>query len=102
MNEKIVQRMYVTKFALTSGVYALDLERFAPDDSGRVYWSFQDGAVRHFYREGTECFPTEEAARAHVGTLRDQKIKAVEKQLAKLKAIDPANLEFPVVSPHGH
>ena len=74
--------IYVTKYALSSGPFKVDAEveksNFA---SYKIGNSFRQSAHRN------EFFLTEEDALADCERRRDAKLKSIEKQKAKLKAI---------------
>ena len=77
--------VFVTKYALTRGVFTQECSRVADDTGGPVYWSAKN-VSEGFYREGSDCFLTEEEARQNVKKKMEQKMKKMKKDLAKVEA----------------
>lgn len=79
------QTVYVTKYALTEGV--IERQLICLDQDGWIQAKVP-GAMNNWALYGrTNWAPTREEAAAQATAMRDRKIKSVEKQLAKLKAM---------------
>lgn len=75
-------KIWITKYALTQGI--LEREATVPQDpryAGRM------AVVGMSYFHGDEWHRTPEAAKAQAELMRQKKIKSMERQIAKLKAL---------------
>ena len=89
MSTEETRRIYVTKYALTSGVFTEVCTR-APADKGVVYWrGLSRGMGSHpgFYREGTDAFLTGEEALADVQKKARARVKGLKAALKKMEAV---------------
>ena len=84
-------QVYVTKYALTAGIYVEEVEVPLSDHGHYVYTT---GQCRQQFRMGRDAFLTyEEAARA-ARVMRDKKALSLRKQLRKMRG-----LLFPTKTP---
>ena len=70
---------YVTRYALTTGIVKAEGHHFT---TGSFVWGRPSTGVGK-----SEHFATLEEAEAHALVMRDKKIKALQKQIEKLKAV---------------
>ena len=84
--EKI--RAWVTKYALTTGVFVVDAEVCA-DVSDTMIAFRRHGSSWDEYAHGKDWHRTREDAMVRVEEMRAKKIKSLEQQLATLKALSP-------------
>ena len=75
-------RAYITKYALSSGVFLVETDRHETE-SGGVYWKPKGGYTMSAY--GKEWHKTPEAALADAERRRLAKIASLKKQIAKLE-----------------
>lgn len=73
-------KAYITKYALTKGIFEVDCERLS-EDRIRVF-----SVVTQYY-SGYDWYYTKEAAIVRAKEMQDAKIKSMEKQLQKLKGL---------------
>ena len=78
-------KVWITKYALTQGVYRCDVETF--DDSPRMV----KDAVSMYYH-GNDWHETSDEAVAKAEKMRAAKIASLEKQIAKLRRLDFAKM----------
>ncbi len=78
-------RVWVTKYALTSGVFSVDAE--INDDMATYSRSGGTWSMEHAHGEGRDWHRTEASAKARVETIRQRKIDSLKKQIAKLEAM---------------
>ena len=83
MVEAITQVVFVTKYALTRGVWTQRCIRSLSSSSTAIYWRSQE-RFAGYYREGKDVFLTEEEAR------EDVKKKAHARMVSLKKAMDKA------------
>lgn len=86
-------KVWITKYALTQGMFEADVE-LERADSGRgpsmvVLRGERDGGtvIAYFHGEGREWHRTKSGALDRCEALRQMKIEALEKQIAKLRAM---------------
>lgn len=77
--------IYVTKYALTYGPFVVDGD-LKQGESGQ-YATWQDDNTYTNFAHGKEFWLTPEEAIADCERRRNDKLKSIEKQKAKLKAI---------------
>lgn len=77
-------RVYVTKYALTTGIIETEAEYTATTTGGMVT-SKAMGSFSHFHGEGREWHRTLEGAVAKAKTMRDRKIASIKKKIAELE-----------------
>lgn len=76
-------KVYITKYALTTGIMERDVE-----DIGHGTVKDKDTFMsQYFYVEGKGWHRTMESAIKHAQVMRDNRIKALEKQIEKLKGL---------------
>jgi hypothetical protein len=73
---------YVTKYALTTGILAVEAEECG-DDMIRCSGRFH----QYFHREGRDWHRTFDAALAKATEMRDEKIASLRKQIGRLERI---------------
>lgn len=73
-------KVYVTKYALSSGIYQDDMEH-SPSFPGMVTKGLQ-----HFHGEGREWHRTKSSAIKRADEMRHKKIASLKKQIAALEA----------------
>lgn len=85
---------WITKYALTTGVYRITAEgtdcETMISDVGQRYQS-------HFH--GNDWHLTESAALARAEEMRTKKIASLQKQIVKLRAMRFATIDLPAVRP---
>lgn len=79
-------RGFITKYALTQGIIETNLEVCSSVSSDMVA-AHDLGPHALFHKEGRDWHRTKAAAVARAETMRDEKIKSVEKQLKKLRGL---------------
>ena len=79
-----MSRFFITRYALTMGVYAVEARDC---EDGMIEFRPSGGCIQYFHTEGRDWHRTFDAAVARAEELRAAKIKSVEKQLAKLRAL---------------
>ncbi len=80
--------IYVTKYALTKGLFEKEAELVTFSDGERISAAVKDGYSPRLYHKG-EFFLTKEEAISNCETRRDRKIKSLNKQIKELE-----NLKF--------
>ena len=81
-------KVWITKYALTQGVYRCDVETF--DDSPRMVKDA--GSMVPMYYHGNDWHETSDEAVAKAEKMRAAKIASLEKQIAKLRRLDFAKM----------
>ncbi len=77
--------VYVTKYALTTGIYKAEVYR---SDTPEWVRTFPKGlAVPHFFRLGVDAFLTFPEAQDRARALAVRRIKALEQKLSELKLL---------------
>lgn len=74
-------RVWITKYALTQGVFEMDVERQS-DDGKSVYGKAWN---QSYHGQGVEWCKTKSAAIARAKEMRDKKIASLKKQIEKLE-----------------
>lgn len=84
-------QMWITKYALTKGIYLAEGELHTPDwGAGREYFKCATGVTGCFsLLVGRTCFHTLEEAQAQAEKMRKKKMLSLKVQLTKL-----ANMSF--------
>lgn len=77
-------KVYITKYALTYGVFAVEGSLFA-DDTAVRYKRAEGYFVKHAH--GKDFHLTEEGALARAEEMRIAKLKSLDKQMKKVSAI---------------
>lgn len=77
------EKVYITKYALTQGIYEMKVEGKS-DDGKSVYGKAWNEA---FYGEGKEWCRTKEEAIRRAEEIREKKIDSLKKQIEKLKTL---------------
>ena len=76
-------KVYITKYALTQGIYEMNVDHMS-DDGDTVYGK----AWNEFYHgNGKEWHYTKEGAIKRAEELRIKKIQSLKKQIEKLKSL---------------
>mgnify|MGYP001580355414 CR=1 FL=1 len=80
--------VYVTKWALTKGIFEVGGASYS-DGLLSATWTNAYGELvqRCFHGEGREWHRTREAAVDRAEAMRDAKLRALEKQIARCKAL---------------
>lgn len=86
MFEKIIFTAWITKYALTRGVYKLEVEQAADGQDGKYVYG-RDRYSQQFVGEGKEWHRTPEAALQRADDMRKEKIASLRKQIKKLEGI---------------
>lgn len=76
---------YISKYALTKGVYAVETDE--PLFEGRMVVVRQKYGDAYYHNEGQDWHRTREAANAKAEQMRIKKIGALKKQIVKLEAM---------------
>jgi hypothetical protein len=77
-------KVWITKYALTKGIYEVEVEGSSSTPSMVV--SRQEGTYPMFYHgEGTEWHQTEESARNKANQMVASELISLEKQIQKLR-----------------
>lgn len=84
-NTKEKVTIYITKYALTAGIYKREGELFSPDLGGYSFKHTPDHYPTHVY--GKDAHLTEEAALSRAEEMRIAKLKSLEKQMKKVSAM---------------
>lgn len=77
-------KVYITKYALTAGIFAVDGRLFANDTA--VSYK-QEGASFVQHAHGKDFHHTPEEALARAEEMRISKLKSLDKQMKKVSAI---------------
>lgn len=77
-----IKTYWVTKYALTQGIFRKDLERVQEE-----YASSHTPGEHYFLKIGVECFESQEDALIAAEAMRLKKIESLKKQIAKLEKI---------------
>ena len=85
-----MQKVFVTKYALTKGILCLECEIKTYSDGG-VYAVVNPNGLSCYYRLGLDFFYTLAEAKMKAEQMRDAKIKALHKQIDKLSKMDFTN-----------
>jgi hypothetical protein len=85
MENIIGKRVWITKYALTTGLFSGVVRDIADGDPNYVFLQDQNYSVYHL---GKDCFLTESEAKELAKIMRDKKIKSLEKQIKKLKQME--------------
>lgn len=85
---------YVTKYAFTDGILEVQAVQSAskPDRMITVYGPTLASYGQSFFGEGKDWHRTLGEAQARVETMRQAKMKALQKQLKRLQELDPAGM----------
>lgn len=81
--DKEVITVFITKYALTEGILKKIVETTLHPSMVCVV----DNNLQAFHGEGKEWHRTMESAKARATKMRDDKIKSLEKQLQKIRAL---------------
>ena len=80
---------YITKFALTTGIIRLEVRVCSDTSPDMVEYQGTPGSLGEYYHgEGSDWHRTWESALARAESMRQAKIKALRKQLAKIEAME--------------
>lgn len=87
MVDKKTVTMWITKYALTKGIFSC---RGRITEHGNYFSTIgvRDSCFHIFERVGKEVFPTREEALARAEEKRQAKLRSLEKQLKKVKAME--------------
>ena len=77
------EKVYITKYALTQGIYEMEVHRMSEDGSS-VYGKAWNEA---YHGNGKEWCRTKEEAIKRAEEMRIKKIESLEKQIKKLKGL---------------
>ena len=78
---------YVTKYALTAGILKLVVEDYSNIAEGMVQQAVPQGSYPNKYH-ASQWARTREAALLAAEAMRAKKIKSLERQIARLKALE--------------
>lgn len=81
--EENVKTVWISKYALTSGIYELKVDHFSSDGTA-VYGK---GQFECFHGEGKNWHITEEDAKKRAEEMRLEKIQSLKKQIEKLEKL---------------
>lgn len=84
-DEPEVITVWITKYALTRGVYEIEAQLCAGANTSMIK-QYLNGRSHTYYHKG-DWFLTETAAQADAQVRRDRKIASLEKQILKLKKL---------------
>ena len=80
-------RVWVTKYALTSGIRDVEVEVCSDIDPDMVTETVPGFVANHYHGKGREWHETRDGAIARADKMRQKKIAALKKQIAKLEAM---------------
>lgn len=79
-------KVWITKYALTTGVYEVEVDHCVGDNMVRVSGSWNSN--EYFHNEGKEWHLTQDDAKKKAEDMRLKKIESLKKQLTKLEKLD--------------
>lgn len=82
-NTKKTVTIYVTKYALTTGIFTVQGEQSSDD----LFFYKSEGSGFTNFARGNDAHLTEEAALARAEEMRISKLKALDKQMKKVSAM---------------
>lgn len=77
-------KVFVTKYALTKGIYQEEVREGQPSGGWRYLYTLDTRYPQQFVL-GRDAFEDLETAKAQVGHMRTKKIASLKKQLAKVE-----------------
>lgn len=86
---EVHKKMYITKYALTSGIILADMRSEPSDYEGVILWRLLDVHDLRFFREGHDCFATKEEALAAAEAKCKRQIASLKRQLRRLEGFKP-------------
>ena len=79
---------WISKYALTEGVFSIDLNEPEPDQPSLISSNGTvDGRWHMYHGEGREWHRTEDAAKTRAEDMRVAKIVSLKKQISKLEKL---------------
>ncbi|GIK74551.1 MAG: hypothetical protein BroJett021_35390 [Chloroflexota bacterium] len=85
MGVKKGDKLYLVKYALTAGIEQVVAAENQNEESGYIYLK---GRSFYSFLLGRDVFTDLPSAIAAAETMREKKIKSIEKQIAKLRKLD--------------
>lgn len=83
MRNKASMEVWITKYALTQGIFKLHVI-----DAGNDVVRSADNALEIFHKEGRDWHITKESAIARAEEMRQKKIASLARQITKLEKMD--------------
>lgn len=77
-------KIYVTKYALTSGIFSVDA---AIDSAGKMATYRQSGSYFTEYAHGNDFHLTKEAAQNRAHEMRIKKLQSLDKKIKQISAM---------------
>lgn len=100
-SDTILPKVWITKYALTQGVFTAVNVTHYPDRSGRMIGVPQTGGLPKAYFHAPDWHTTEASARAQVQKMIVAERAALTKKLAKLAKLDADTLTGLPTAPWG-
>lgn len=83
--ERETIHVWITKYALTKGIFELDVD--PPDEKFPGMICDKENPLCTFHGEGSEWHRTKTSAMVHAEKMRLNKIKSLKKQIEKLESL---------------